>query len=195
MGCAAVIYDTSRLQYLKDVFGPESLNSGGLALLPVLAGKGQEGYRRPFGEALNHSFQTIKPQLNFIKWEDTMSIINQHGLTETYQDAILTYRDTAILGQSFLHQFAEALQVRYVLVVNLEEFHTSSVTKYSIWTGLTTITTTKVSSFAQVWDCSTADVVWEGRGEAVSHPGEFTYDKPYEEFCQSAADGLVRKLP
>ena len=48
-GCAAKVMDNSQLQYLAAEFTENSLAEHGLSLLPIVAGHGQEGLRRPLG--------------------------------------------------------------------------------------------------------------------------------------------------
>lgn len=195
LGCAANICDKSKVQYVKEGFSSTSLESGGLALLPVVAGQGQEGYRRPFAESLNKAIASLKPNLKFLKWQKTMEILNEQNLTETYQNVISTYRETAIIDKNFLHEIGYALGVRYLLFVSLQEFHKASQTSYNILSGWSTTKTARVNAFAQIWDCGTGDVVWEGIGLAESKGGELTYEKEYEEYAHIAAEGLARKLP
>lgn len=193
--CAAVIYDKSSVQYIKDDFSSDDLYNGGLAILPVVSGQGQEGYRRPFGEALNRGINTMLPRLHFLPWQQTMNILNQHGLVEDYQKAILSYRETAILDKNLILKIGEALDLRYLLFVSLEEFHKTSQTDYNILVGFHTTKTARINGFAQIWDCTNGDIVWEGIGLAESKGGDLTYEKDYTEYAKIAANGLVKLLP
>jgi len=195
IGCAVTIKDLSKIRYMKEEFGPDSLKSGGIALLPLVVRIEQEGYRRPFTEALNRAVQSLRPELKFLKYEETMSLLSERGIVGKYQSAILKYRETAIIDKELLREIGEALGVRYVLFVTLEEVGKVTEVYYSFLWGPTTRTTTKVSAFAQIWDCSTGDIVWEGLGTAQSKAGALTTEKEYEEYCRIATRGLVRKLP
>jgi hypothetical protein len=196
-GCAATIQDLSKVQYVKEGFDANALKAGGLALLPVVAGQGQEGYRRPLADSLDFYVQTKKPNLQFIKWQDAIAKLNDKGLAEKYQAAISTYRTTSIIDKSLVSEIGAALGVRYFLFVSLEEFHQSSKMRYSGLTGkLTEDETAKVNAFAQVWDSQSGDVVWEGIGQAQATSSEFTYLKGgYETYSGIAARGLVSRLP
>ena len=195
IGCIpAPIRNISEVGYIKEGFSESSLESEGLALLPIVAGQGQEAYRRPLAEAINQSIQKAKPELKFLNWEETMSILNKEKLVEKYQKAISSYRETAIIDHDLLQEIGEALGTRYLLFISLEEFHKSSKSQYYIGAGWHTSKTAKVDAFAQIWDCSTGDVVWEGRGAAESEGTELTYDEGYEKYCNIAAEGLICKL-
>jgi len=194
MGCTAGIHDIWKVQYVNEEFGADSLKRGGIAVLPVVAGKGQEVYWRPFAEALNVAIQSFRPELKFLNPEETMSVLNGRGLAETYQSAILTYRETAIIDRGLLREIGEALGVRYVLFVSLEEFHEVSEINFSGYWGWTTYVS-RVNAFAQIWDCPTGDVVWEGLGTTRWMGGNRTYEKEYKKYCRIAAEGLAGKLP
>ncbi|MCK4448131.1 MAG: hypothetical protein KAW56_13750 [Candidatus Marinimicrobia bacterium] len=194
VSCAATIRDISEVSYIKEGFNTTSLQVGGLALLPVHAGAGQEGYRRPLADAIDKMVITLNPNLKFSKWQETAQVLSEHELVKTYQDVILTYRETAILNEDFLHKLGSALGKRYLMFVSLERFHKASKTTYSMWSGWETTETAEVNAFAQIWDCSTGDVVWEGFGAAKSVGTELMYTKGYGEHAQLAAEGLIRKL-
>jgi len=185
--CAAVIYDKSSVQYIKDDFSSETFYNGGLAILPVVSGQGQEGYRRPFGEALNKGINTMLPGLHYLQWQRTMNVLNQHCLVEDYKKAILSYRETAILDKNLIRKIGEALELRYLLFVSLEEFHKASQTNYNILVGFHTTKTARINGFAQIWDCTNGDVVWDGIGLAESKGGDLTYEKDYIEYAKIAA--------
>ena len=178
LGCTATIYDGSKVQYIKEEFTLESLKSEGLALLPVHAGAGQEGYRRPFADAINRKVDSLIPSLKFYRWQKTAELLNKHNLVKSYQDAILTYQKTAIFDKKFLYEIGSGVGARYLLFVSLQSFHTLKAIA-------------EVKAFAQVWDCREGDVVWEGWGAAFSSGGT---PSVYEDYVSVAAEGLVRKL-
>jgi hypothetical protein len=193
-GCATTIRDVSRVLYVAETFHPESLRREGLALLPVTAGAGQEGYRRPMGDALAQRCAALMEDGRFLTWQETMEILNEKDLADVYDDLIETYRTTSILRREAVRRLAEALRVRYLLFASLERFHTRTALTYNIISGLNTQRKTEVSVFCQVWDGRNGDVVWEGAGVANSSGGELTYDRPYEVYADVAAKGVVRRL-
>lgn len=197
VSCAATIHDTSKVQYVREDFNNESIRAGALALLPVHAGEGQEGYRRPLADAINSVVDSLIPShygLKFYKWQETIDMLNEHDLVKSYQDAISTYRETAIINKDLLHDIGSKLGVRYLLFVSLERFHKASKVEYSIFTGWGTTKTAEVTAFAQIWDCGDGDVLWEGFGSASSRGTELTYERGYEVYTHIAAEGLIRKL-
>ena len=193
-GCAASIQDLSKVQYIKEGFNSNLLTKYGFSLLPIVAGQGQEGYRRPFGDAINETMGKSFPNVKFIQWQETMNILNDNSLTKEYEDLILTYRSTAIIDKKLMQDIGQALNTRFLLFVSLEDFTKSQTTSYNFLLGWNTSKTATVNGFAQVWDCVEGDVVWEGYGTAYSKGGELTYEKDYEEYSNVAAKGLIYKL-
>jgi hypothetical protein len=194
VGCAATINDQSRVQYVQEGFNATELEAGGLALLPVVAGQGQEGYRRPLGDEIDSAISIYGTNIPYTGWQEAMNALNERGLVEDYQSMISNYRETAIIDKGMLAGIGEALGVHYILFVSLEDFSKDASTRYSLFSGWTTTKTATVQAFAQIWDCRACDVVWEGSGTAQSTGGELTYEKPYEEYSRIAAQGLVKNL-
>jgi len=193
MGCAgpAVIYDISKVQYVKEGFGAEPLNSGGLALVPIVAGRGLESHLRKFGEALIFAIQSLRPELKLLKSEETISVLNERGLGEKFGSAIDRYRGTGLIDKGFLREIGEALGVRYLLFVSLEEVQKTRELNYDIFLGWRRRTIATASAFGRVLDCATGDVAWEGLGTAESKGGT---ERDYEEYCRIAAEGLACQL-
>ncbi len=194
MSCAASIQDLSKVQYEKEGFTPDTLIHYGIALLPVVAGQGQEGYRRPFGDAINTNIKNNLANIDYIPWQQTMDLINKYSLTQEYNDIIVQYQTTAIIDKNLMNDLGAALNVRYLLFVSLEDFSKSESTSYNLFLGWNTKKTAIVNGFAQLWDCSLGDVAWEGYGTAYSEGGSLSYEKDYQEYSNVAARGLVSRL-
>ena len=193
-GCATAIKDKSSVNYVANSFNPAELRSGGLAMLPVVAGQGQEAFRRPLAEALSTSCALAMKPGRFLSWRETMQLLNDNDMSDEYQSMISTYRETSILRKETVSLLGELLECRYLLFVSLEKFHTQESTSYSFLSGNTYQRKSAVTAFCQTWDSQPGDVVWEGAASAKSVGGEMTYDKPYDEYARVAANGLVRRL-
>ena len=194
MSCAAIIQDLSKVQYVKEGFNKDLLFQHGIALLPIVAGQGQEGYRRPFGDAIDENIKNKVPDLNYITWQQSMDLLNNYSLTEEYQNIILQYQTTSIIDKNLMRDLGEALNVRYLLFVSLEDFSKSQSTSFDFFFGWRTEKTAIVNGFAQLWDCIQGDVTWEGYGTAYSTGDALTYEKDYIEYSNVAANGLVMRL-
>lgn len=189
-GCAASMQAGADTQYAADFFDGNALARGGLALLPVTAGQGQEAFRRPFGGALNATMDSVGRGygINVTPWNRTMQAINDADLAGDYNDAIRGYRETAILDARLLTQIGEATGRRYLLYTILGDFEEGATVRRSAISGdLTAYDAQGTSAFAQVWDTQTGDVVWEGKAAARSDAGEFTYIKDDDPAAYSRA--------
>jgi len=189
-----MIVDRSQVSYVGGDFTPQHLRTEGAGMLPVVAGQGQEAYRRPMADQMSIAVTSAMGEGTFLDWRQTMEGLNAADLSDAYQSLIATYRETAILRRETVSKLGQALGVRYLLFVSLEEFHKKSSTSYSVFSGMQTTRKAQVNAFCQVWDCLTGDVVWEGAAAANSQGGELTYDKPYSEYARVAAEGVTRRL-
>lgn len=175
-GCAATAIQTADVTYQKAGFYSDEIKSGGVAILPVVAGQGVEGYRRPFGESLNERVGTICSGADILVWQETMRQINEAELASEYTSAISTYRETSIIDQSVVKQIGEKTQLRYLLFTTLDPPVSETTVRRSALSGdLRQDESIGVTAFAQVWDTVSGDVVWEARGESTVASNEFAY--------------------
>lgn len=184
----------SNVTYKAPTLTADALENGGLALLPVVAGSGVEGYRRPFGEAIN---QTATNQLtNYLSWNDTLELFNNAGIVSDYNRAINSYRETGIIDREVLRMMHEATDMNYFLFIQLMPPTSDRNFRRSAWTGdITTEETKSVSAFGLIWSYVDGDVVWEGSATAAVTTGEMTYTRETDmERAAKVADALVRSL-
>jgi len=199
-GCAAAIVDNSKVTYENESFTRTKLFEGGLAVMPVTAGRGVEGYRRPFGVALNNHIVDYKPkEINFktLEWEESMDQLNRAGLTQKYNDAILAYKETAIIDLNLLKELGETFGVRYLLFTELGDFSDESNYAYDWFSG-SGYSTRKVGMFAycNLWDCEEGDIVWECVGDISATSSKYTYvaEEDTEKFSSMAAESIITRL-
>jgi hypothetical protein len=194
-GCAASIQDRTKTQYVNPAFGSVTLQAGGLALFPVTAGQGQEGYRRPLGDFLNDSLQVAVPGGSVLSWHATMDSLNQHGKVDAYEGLVAAYAQTSIVHREKAKEIGEAIGVRYALFCSLQRAAEVSNTSYSIWTGWNTTNTVDVIAHCLVVDLQTGDVIQEIMGQAMSVGGSSYYNSPYEAYAQVLAQSVLSQLP
>lgn len=199
VSCSAKIQEETKQSYRDKNFTPQKLIEGEMAVLPVVAGSGIEGYRRPYGNAINHFAIDYRPAENMkvMDWSKTMGLINDNDLTSEYNEAIKNYRETSILDKNFLNDLAEILDLRYFLFNELGNFQKESDVEYSYLTGSVYESKYKgVNVFAQIWDSKSGDIVWEGIAKIHSKTNEFTQssDHKVQQYTDRAAAGLVEKL-
>lgn len=184
LACAVSSKVSTNETYRDSTFDASSLETHGLAILPVLAGQGVEGYRRPFGEALD---QTAVDRLSYvIQWDQTMDLFNDAAIVNEYNEAIVNYDRTAILDKSLLGYMSGATNTRYFLYVKLAPPSVRSTGSYQ---------TEKVYAFGQIWDAESGDIVWEGSADASVTTGEmvFTNESTMDRALKTA-DALMEQL-
>lgn len=180
-GCAGASYYTSgTTTHNSEEFAADLVRIHRVALLPVIAGEDLEGYKRPFGEALNDALGEYVEPGSFITWEATMDSLNAHGVVEQYQSAITGYRQTGIINRSVLQQMAAATGTRYFLYVHLDPPRSGA-------------DIAGVDALGRVWDAE-GDVVWEGVGSST-FTGTLGRDAAeLSALSANASDALVRSM-
>ena len=195
LSCAANIKNLTKTQYSNPIFTKESLNEGGLALLPITAGLGQEGYRRPLGDYMNQDLQAAVPEGKVLTWQETMELLNKNSKVETYEALIQAYRQTSILDRNKVKELFSALGVKYALYCSLQDYSESKETNYNFLTGLNTTKTANVSAHCLIMDLESGDIMEEIIGQATSVAGNYQYNQGYEEYAKILANSVLSQLP
>lgn len=195
ISCAATIYNLTKTQYINDSFSAAILNEGGLALLPITAGAGQEGYRRPLGDSLNVHLNNSVPFGEVIKWQESMELLNAHDKVIAYQELIEAYNKTSILSRDKVKEIKTALNVRFALYCTLQDISESSNINYNPITGFNRIKTANVIAQCLVFDLETGDIMQEIIGHAKSIAGEYSYNQEYEAYAGNIARAILSQLP
>lgn len=197
-GCAASVKGKSTVTYQQDGFTPQAIKQAGIAIMPVVAGRGVEGYRRPFADSLQSTLKTHAPKgTQVMGWQDTAQALNDANLIEAYNKLVESYVTTAILDKKVLQQIKDATGKRFFLVVVLGDFAENSTTTHS--GGSTNVTTeVKINATAYVWDADKGDVVWEAMGGAgaTAHSGGFMIIETRDPivYGQKASEAIVGSL-
>ena len=182
VGCAAQVRDLSTVSYVQPPFSPESLRMDGLAILPVVAGAGQEAFRRPMADHITGLAREAMNGGHLVSWKESMMIINGAELADEYQQAISIYSTTSILDQKFLDELASVISTRYLLFTSLQQL--------SVFSTFPT-----VGAYCQVWDLDTRDIVWEGTAKSdVIGSGYSAALVSYDELTLAASHGLIKNL-
>lgn len=165
----------SSVSYTAPTFSKSAVERDGLALLPITAGLGVEGYRRPFGEAMN---KVGNERLNnFTTWNIVMDMLNQAEIVTEYNNAIRSYQETGIIDRSVLRLMADATGTNYFFFVRLAPPEADRRTTYRAGGGTSTTETKSVSAYGLIWSAIDGDVVWEGMSKAEVVTGDFSYTK------------------
>ena len=194
--CAAPVTQNVKFDYFATEAKQGALAAGGLGLLPVVAGVGQEGLRRPFGNQLNKSLSNKFPEGKFIGDLETIALISNAGLTEDYSQLISDYNRSAILNKGSLIKIGTVVGVEYLLYVELlEQSQTKGLAPRILSKDPLVVKEIKMNIFGQVWSCTIGDVVWEGTGEiSVQTEDQWTYKRAVDELVNMAARSILKNL-
>lgn len=192
--CSVTSKVSNDVTYTSNSFSVKALNDGGLSLLPVVAGSGVEGYRRPFGDRMNAVGDSLLN--NFKDWNETLQTLNDADLVPEYNSAIQSYQQTGIVDKSLLVKMAEATGVNYFLYVQLGSPTSEKDYNFDMWSGyLSESETNAISAFALIWGAEEGDIVWEGYASAEVTTDEFTYTKESDfDRAQKVAESLMESV-
>jgi len=194
ISCAVSSKVQDNVTYVSPDFSKSSLERQGLALLPIVAGSGVEGYRRPFGEAMNNVADSAIS--NFMSWKTTYDKLNEAELVSSYNSAIKSYNQTGIIDQSILNKMAEVTGQNYFFFVRLAPPTSDTDMNYDYFSGTYTTTQTKsVTANGLVWSASEGDVVWEGSATAEVTTGNYSYTEETDmDRAKKVAKSLMSSL-
>ena len=195
VSCTAPVVDQSSINYIQSGFGQLNLVREGMAILPVIAGEGQETFRRPMNESIEHYLDTLIPEINYVSWNYSLAQISENDLTGEYAAAIASFKETAIVPKRFLQTCSELMGVRYLLFLGSGEFGTSESTEYNPLVGIYKRRKGSIYLIGQIWDAETGSVVWEavGAGEASS-ASKLKKMPAFYKYVDAAAKGLIEQL-
>lgn len=194
LSCSSIqLVDTSAVTYKTDEFDFNRFERSTIAVLPVLAGEGYEGFRRLTGESLGSALRQTLSTATIRSHSETLGQINTAGLSSSYSSAIENYSKTAILDKKVLNDLGTALKADYLVYSRI-----GSSSKTRVETALETIpvhtqtTVNEIEIFVQVWDTQKGDVVWEGVGGAAGLNGAEGAD--LNSLVRQASIGLAKRI-
>ena len=197
LGCLARLKTTSKITYTQKDFLSQDLGIGGLALLPVVAPLGLEGYRQSIDDALGKHIEQAVPNIEYLGAEKTLDIFNSLSLTGTYNNMVVAYGKTSVLDKRVLSSIGDALKCQYLLYVVLTDFSKERTFGTSSISGdIQTYHSEGLAANTQLWDTLSGKVVWEAYGHAKRKEGEWTFIKSTGvwEYTDAVARKIVEEL-
>ncbi len=197
VSCVAPIRNKSRTEYAAPEFKAADLRAGGLAQLPVVAGLGLEGYRRPLADAIEKEMASRLDSVKVIGWRKAMERINEAELADVYESLIQGYNTTSIINRKKVRLLAKALNVRYAAFCSLNDFsERQSVNEVGMAFGhVMPEKKANVQAHMLIVDLVRGDVVQEIIGQASSSAGAYEVNHKYGKFVRVMAGGMVAELP
>ena len=196
-GCSASIEDLSRVTYIKYGQSLQQVMQNGLAILPINSGSGLEGYRRPFGDAINYFTLKYKPQnAKIISWQDTQRKMNDNDLITAFQDALVKYQTTSMIDKNVLKKISQSVGARYLLFIRLGDLQQGANVGEDLFGGTIVNRTLGLKAHVLIWDSVDGDIVWECMGGASAEEDEFSrgLDQNPMSYSNMAARGIIQQL-
>lgn len=164
-----------------------------LAILPVTAASGLEGFRRQAAQKILAELEASYAVEHLIAAKTTGSRLSEAGLASDYSEMVESYQSVGVLDGPTLKRIADAVGADYLLATRISYTETEGV-QPGMLTPYARVTKQGVNIFAHVWHASKGQVVWEGVGRAQATAGEFSKERTVEEIMGRAARLLVTEL-
>lgn len=194
-GCATSIYSNSHHHNSGLSLG--QLQIDGLAFLTPSTVTGQEEDKQALALIFSDVLKELYPKVRYSSLPETLSAINNQGLTDEYRTMYEQYRYTGIFRRDTLQKIGKAAGVRYVAQLKLAGFEQGTEGRFGLlgW-RLVDTKFAKVRLFMQIWDSANGTIVWE-----VTHEMNYAFDTMQESsvtfrnVVESSARDVLRRLP
>jgi len=196
--CACVIpqvYDTAQNRAIS--LKAEDLPKHGVAFITPSTVTGQEEEKQEVALTFAEVLKKELPAIRCLSLPETLTAINQAGLSEDYKRMYVDYRDTGIFNRDILRKVGEATKTRYVAQLKLMAFTQGSDNRLGVL-GLRMIDTkfADLRLFFQIWNTQDGSIAWEGVQE-IHYAIDRVTEKPVTQktIIEKAAHAIVSKLP
>lgn len=200
-GCAGPLKQansSARESYRSHQF-KDGFNGARAALLTatVDSGSNHEEYRKILSDIVEEIIKKERKDINIIPLWESLSIINQAGLTADYSQMLKDYAPTGILDKVALTKLKNAIGVSFFIQPKLVDFTQKDNIRFNPF-GLTIMKTreVQVKVYIELWNAETGEILWVGVGEATVAIEDMRA-KPisFEEVARLAVENVIQKLP
>jgi hypothetical protein len=189
------IYDTGQNRAIS--LKAEDLSTHGVAFITPSTVTGQEEEKQEVALAFAEVMKKERPAIRCLSLSETLSAINQAGLSEDYKRMYVDYRDTGIFNRDILKKVGEATKTRYVAQLKLMAFSQGSDNRFGVL-GLRLVDTkfADLRLFFQIWNTLDGTIAWEGVQE-IHYAIDRISERPVTQrvIIERAARDIVSKLP
>jgi hypothetical protein len=189
------IYDTGQNRAIS--LKAEDLSTHGVAFITPSTVTGQEEEKQEVALAFAEVLKKERPAIRCLSLSETLSAINQTGLSEDYKRMYVDYRDTGIFNRDILKKVGEATKTKYVAQLKLMAFSQGSDNRFGVL-GLRLVDTkfADLRLFFQIWNTLDGTIAWEGVQE-IHYAIDRVSERPVTQrvIIERAARDIVSKLP
>ena len=188
------IYSNSRHTPLR--LDPGMLSQG-LAFLTPSTVRGKEEDKQTLALLFSDVLAREAPSIPRVTLPETLSAINQAGLSGVYQKMLADYQNTGIFEHRSLYNIGIAVGARYQAQLKLADFKQTTQGRFSAF-GLRLFQTKQahIRLFLQIWDSHAGTIVWEGV-EELNYAYDTSSERPvsFRTIVEETAKRLIKRLP
>jgi hypothetical protein len=177
-------------------FAPSALENERVAVLTAVVGFGSEGYSHQVSRSLGSALEQRKRPIKVLSPYETLSLINEAGLAEEYEELASGYSRSGILHRSLLEKIGRGLDANYVFQPALVMFSQSTSGRLSFF-GLR-LSQTRISILrltVQLWETRTGKILWESTGEGTLADEDVRESRiPFDEIAQRLWERMLNDL-
>jgi hypothetical protein len=159
------------------------------------AGTSMEGFCNAANDILLEKLRGSKLPLIIIPPQQVQSIINRSKLTIPYLRFLNDYRYVSA-NVYFLKRLSTLISCQYLLVPQLIVISNVNDNSMSIaWNFGRRSSDYTVIILAHLWDMSTGELIWTGRGTSLTYIGSYERAVPFDALAERASKELIKILP
>jgi len=154
-----------------------------------------EGFCNIANDILLAKLKEGKSGIDVIPPKQVQGMVNQSEFMGEYLQFLNAYK---YLGahNDFLKKLGASLNCRYLLVPQLVVISNVNDNSLSvIWNFGKRSTDYSVIILAHVWDLSTGELIWTGRGTSFANVSLYDKSPSFDELATGAADELLKLMP
>lgn len=174
-----------------------ALQEQGLAFLTPSTITGQEEDKQALAFIFAEVLSQLRPDIKQVSLPQTLTAVNNAGLTREYLHMYRHYRHTGIFKYPILKQLGELTEARFVAQLKLAGFEQGTRGRFGMlgWRVLDT-KHANIRLFIQIWDTRAGTIAWE-----ASHEMDYAYDTVTENsvsfrtIVEKSAQEIIAHLP
>jgi hypothetical protein len=186
-GCSSSIYGwqvRTNSTPFSPSFDPGSLGREPVAVLGALTMPGLRGNEVGLAYMLGEVLHRVAPHINIVDQRQTISLINQEGLTPEYVQMRADAEQSHILNRDILKKIGIAVGARFILQPRLASFTQIMYDRWTFPAFGVVISQTRQSNLrvsVELWDAKTGALLWASTAEGTMQSEAFAKDPVYLE--------------
>ena len=191
-GCTAGI----GTRVAEPVQPPEPLVLDEIALLPVIAEAGSEGFVPLAADALLGEMEYALPELHLLDPDEARERVGEAGAAARYAELLRNYEQSAVADRADIDAVREALGVSHFLSARLRFTEVETVGADVFSERVEEEMRREVILTVRLWGPGRSGPLWEASAQARTETGTFTPSLPESrEIVRRLAEEVVARMP